>query len=316
MGYTRLDPFSESHGFPFDVGEIAIQELAQQVVSGLASGSIFASMALALVLIYRSMNVINFAQGEMAMFSTFIAWQLVALGIPIWGAFTLTLAITFVGAVALERLVIRPIERAPQLTLVIVTLGLLIVFNGLAGWIWGYQVKSFPSPFPLTPIVVDGVAFSSQDVGIIAVSLGALIAIYLFFSHTKLGLAMRAAALYPNESRALGIPVSWMLALGWGLAAVVGAISGIMIAPIVFLDPNMMQGIVVYAFAAAVLGGLESPVGAVVGGLTLGVVLNLLGTYVEAIGNDLRLPVAFAIIVGVLVVRPSGIFGGPAVRRV
>ena len=290
-------------------------ELAQQVVSGLASGSIFASVALALVLIYRSMNFINFAQGEMAMFSTFVAWQLVALGIPIWGAFTLTLAITFAGSIALERLVIRPIERAPHLTLVIVTIGLLIAFNGLAGWIWGYEVKSFPSPFPLTPIVVNGVAFSSQDVGVIGVSLGALTAIY-FFSRTRLGLAMRAAALYPNESRALGIPVSSMLALGWGLAAVVGAISGMMVAPIVFLDPNMMQGIIVYAFAAAVLGGLESPVGAVIGGLLLGVVLNLLGTYVEAVGNDLRLPVAFAIIVAVLVARPAGIFGRRALRRV
>jgi len=293
-----------------------VQELAQQVVSGLATGSIFASMALALVLIYRSMNVINFAQGEMAMFSTFIAWQLLQLGVPLWGAFVLTIVASFVGAVALERVVIRPVERAPQLTVVIVTLGLLIIFNGLAGWIWGYQLKSFPSPFPATPISLGGATFSSQDVGVIVVSLVSLAAIYLFFSRTKLGLAMRAAALYPTESRALGIPVGWMLALGWGLAAVVGAISGIMIAPIVFLDPNMMQGIVVYAFAAAILGGIESPFGAVVGGLLLGVALNLLGTYVAVIGNDLRLPVAFAIIVAVLVVRPSGIFGRPAGSRI
>ncbi len=293
-----------------------MQELAQQVVSGLATGSIFASMALALVLIYRSMNVINFAQGEMAMFSTFIAWQLIALGLPLWAAFVLTLAIAFAGAVLLERAIIRPIERAPQLTIVIVTLGLLIIINGLAGWIWGYQLKSFPSLFSAAPLTLGGVSFSSADLGVIGVSLVALGAMYVFFQRTKLGLAMRAAALYPQESRALGIPVSWMLALGWGLAAVVGAISGIMIAPIVFLDPNMMQGIIVYAFAAAVLGGIENPVGAVVGGLILGVVLNLLGTYVEAIGNDLRLPVAFAIIVAVLVVRPAGIFGRAAVTRV
>ncbi len=293
-----------------------MQELAQQIVSGLATGSIFASMALALVLIYRSMNVINFAQGEMAMFSTFIAWQLLAFGLPIWAAFLLTIVIAFAGAVLLERTIIRPIERAPQLTIVIVTLGLLIIINGVAGWIWGYQLKSFPSLFPSSPIAVGGVSFSSADIGVIGVSLVALGAMYLFFQRTKLGLAMRAAALYPQESRALGIPVSWMLALGWGLAAVVGAISGIMIAPIVFLDPNMMQGIIVYAFASAVLGGLENPVGAVVGGLILGVALNLLGTYVEAIGNDLRLPVAFAIIVAVLVVRPAGIFGRTVVTRV
>ena len=293
-----------------------MQEFAQQVVSGLASGSIFASMALALVLIYRSMNVINFAQGEMAMFTTFIAWQLIERGVPLWAAFGMTIAIAFCGAIALERIVIRPVERAAPLTIVIVTIGLLIAFNGLAGWIWGYVLKQFPSPFPNAALHVGGVAFSSQDLGIIGVSLGSLVVIYLFFARTKLGLAMRAAALYPEQSRVLGIRVGWMLALGWGLAAAVGAISGIMIAPVVFLDPNMMQGVVVYAFAAAVLGGVESPLGAVVGGLLLGVVLNLLGTYVDFIGTDLRLPVAFAIIVGVLLVRPAGLFGRVRQSRV
>jgi len=293
-----------------------LDQLAQQVVSGLATGSIFASMALALVLIYRSMGVINFAQGEMAMFTTFIAWQLIETGVPIWLAFAATIVIAFFGAIALERIVIRPVERAAPLTVIIVTLGLLIAFNGLAGWIWGYVLKSFPSPFPSAPITIGNVSFNSQDLGIIGVSLLSLAAISLFFTRTKLGLAMRAAALYPDQSRVLGIQVSWMLALGWGLSAVVGAISGVMVAPIVFLDPNMMQGIVVYAFAAAVLGGIESPLGAVVGGLLLGVVLNLLGTYVEFIGTDLRLPVAFLIIVVMLVVRPAGLFGRLRLSRV
>jgi branched-chain amino acid transport system permease protein len=293
-----------------------LQAFAQQVVSGLATGSIFASLALALVMIYRSMDVINFAQGSMAMFTTFIAWQLAQQGMPIWAAFGGSLVVSFVGAVALQRLVIRPIERASQLTIVIVTLGLLITFNGLAGWIWGYEVKSFPTPFPSTPVQIAGISFSLQDLGVIGVSLASLLLIYLFFAKTKLGLAMRAAALYPDESRVLGIPHGWMLALGWGLASVVGSISGLMVAPIVFLDPNMMQGIVVYAFAAAVLGGIDSPVGAVVGGLILGVALNLLGTYVDAIGTDLRLPVAFAVIVIVLVVRPAGLFGRTVMKRV
>jgi len=293
-----------------------LHEFAQQIVSGLATGSIFASVALALVLIYRSMNVINFAQGEMAMFTTFIAWQLIQQGMPIWLAFAITIAVAFVGAVALERIVIRPVERASPLTIVIVTLGLLIVFNGLAGWFWGYVIKSFPSPFPTTPIDIGGATFSAQDIGIIVVSLVTLGLITLFFQKTKLGLAMRAASLYPEASQVLGVPVSWMLALGWGLSAVVGAISGLMVAPIVFLDPNMMQGIVVYAFAAAVLGGIESPLGAVVGGLVLGVALNLLGTYVDFVGNDLRLAVAFAIIVAILAVRPAGLFGRPKMTRV
>ena len=293
-----------------------MHDLAQQIVSGLATGSIFASMALALVLIYRAMGIINFAQGEMAMFTTYIAWQLVALGLPIWAAFGITVIIAFVGGVALERIVIRPVERAPELTLVIVTLGLFITFNGLAGWFWGYIVKSFPTPFTSAPIQLGGIDFSAQDVGIIVVSLITLGVITLFFQKTKLGLAMKAAALYPEQSRVLGIRVGWMLALGWGLAAVVGAVAGIMIAPVVFLDPNMMQSIIVYAFASAVLGGIESPIGAVVGGLILGVVLNLLGTYVEAIGNELRLAAALAIIVIVLMVRPSGLFGRAKVQRV
>jgi branched-chain amino acid transport system permease protein len=241
----------------------------------------------------------------MAMLTTFIAWQLMHGGMPIWAAFTVTIAIAFVGAILLERTVIRPIEGAPALTIVIVTLGLLIVFNGIAGWTWGYVLKSFRSPFPSTPISIGGVALSAQDLGVIVVSLGTLTLMYLLFEHTKLGLALRAASLYPQQSRLMGIRVSWMLALGWGLAAVVGAISGFMVAPVVFLDPNMMQGILVYAFAAAVLGGIESPVGAVAGGLVLGVLLALLGTYVDFVGTDLRLPVAFAIIVIVLLFRPA-----------
>lgn len=262
------------------------------------------------------MNVVNFAQGEMAMLATFVAWQLIASGVPLWIAFALALAFAFASAVAIERLVIRPVERAPQLSIVIVTLGLLIACNGIAGAIWGYQLKTFPSPFPTGVVTLGGANVARADLGVIGVSLVSLGAISLFFTRTRVGLAMRAAALYPTESRALGIPVSWMLALGWGLAAVVGAISGLLVAPIVFLDPNMMQGVVVYAFAAAVLGGIDSPVGAVVGGLVLGVALNMLGTYVPGIGNDLRLPLAFAIVVAVLVVRPSGFFGRPPVLRV
>ncbi|HTU69844.1 MAG TPA: branched-chain amino acid ABC transporter permease [Candidatus Baltobacteraceae bacterium] len=293
-----------------------MQELAQQIVSGLATGSIFASLALALVLIYRSMNVVNFAQGEMAMFSTFIAWQLVQVGVPMWLAFGITLVIAFVAAFAIERVVIRPVERAPQLTIVIVTLGLLIVCNGAAGWIWGYMVRSFPSPFPIAALNVGGVSLSLQDLGVIGVSLVTLLAVYLLFQKTKLGLGLRAAALYPEQSRLMGIRVSRMLAIGWGLAALVGAVSGIMIAPVVFLEPNMMQGVLVYAFAAAVLGGIESPIGAVIGGLLLGVALALLGTYVSFIGTDLNLPVAFGIIVIVLLVRPAGLFGRAHVKRV
>jgi branched-chain amino acid transport system permease protein len=293
-----------------------VSDFAQQVVSGLASGGIFASLALALVLIYRATRVINFAQGEMATVSTFVAWSLVHRGMPFWGAFFLTLALAFVGGVAIERIVIRPVENASVLTVVIVTLGLAILLNGFTSVQWGSEVKKFPSPFPTRPIHVGGVAFSIQDLGVIGVTIALVIALGVFFRFTKLGLGLRAAALNPEASRLVGVRVSWMLALGWGLAAALGAVSGMLIAPVVFLEPNMMQTVLLYALAAAILGGMDSPVGAVVGGLALGVILNLTGTYIDFVGGTLRLPVALTVILLVLVVRPSGLFGRSTVRKV
>jgi branched-chain amino acid transport system permease protein len=292
-------------------------QLAQQIVIGLASGGVWATLAVALVLIYRSTGVINFAQGEMAMFSTFIAWSLVNHGLSYWGAFFLTMAISFAGGVAVERAVIRPVERAPVLTVVIVTLGLFFVVNGAARWIWSPETRSLPNAFSNRAIEVAGVAFSIQDLGTIAVSLGAVALLWVFFQFTKLGLASRAAAVSPEASRLVGVRVSWMLALGWGLAAAMGAVSGMLTAPaLASFDQNLMQPILLYAFAGAVLGGLDSPLGAVVGTLLLGVLINLLGTYVDWIGSELRLPVALAVILGVLLVRPAGLFGRPAEQRV
>ena len=203
-----------------------MQQFLQQVVSGLASGGIYASLALALVLIYRSTEVINFAQGEMATFTTFVAWQLIDWGVPYWVAFFLTLAFAFVFGVVVERVVIRPFEHGPVLTVVIVTIGLLVLLNGLNGWIWGAEIKSFMSAFPTRPINIGGVAFSLQDIGIIAVALLAVCCLWLFFRFTKVGLAMRAAALNPDSARLAGVRVGWMLALGWGLAAMLGALVG------------------------------------------------------------------------------------------
>jgi branched-chain amino acid transport system permease protein len=291
-------------------------ELAQQTVIGLSSGGLWALLALALVLIYRSTGVINFAQGEMAMFSTFIAWALVHHGLSYWEAFVLTLGISFAGGVALERAVIRPVERAPVLTVVIVTLGLFFLVDGAARWLWSSETRTLPNAFSTRPITIAGVAFSIQDLGNITVSLGVVALLWLFFRLTKLGLALRAAAVNPDESRLLGIRVSWMLALGWGLAAAMGAVSGMLTAPaLASFDQNLMQPVLLYAFAGAVLGGLESPFGAVVATLLLGVFVNLIGTYVDWIGTDLRLPVALAVILGVLLVRPAGLFGRSAARR-
>ena len=288
----------------------------QQIVSGLATGSIFASLALALVIIYRSTHIVNFAQGEMAMFTTYIAWELMDGGLSYWPAFLLTLLIAFTGGVAIERVLIRPVEQKSVLTIVIVTVGLLIALNGLAPWIWGAEVKAFDSPFPNETIDVGGVAISTQDIGTFCVCIGTVALLWAFFNLTPLGLAMRSVAINRTASQLMGVRVGWMLALGWGLAAVVGAVAGMMAAPTVFLDPNMMLTILIYAFAAAVLGGIDSPIGAVVGGLSLGVILNLLGAYVDFIGSELRLPSALFVLLVVLVIRPTGLFGHVLVRRV
>jgi branched-chain amino acid transport system permease protein len=291
-------------------------EFVQQVVSGLAAGSVYASLALALVLIYRSTDIVNFSQGEMATFTTYIAWSLMNNGLSYWPAFALTLAIAFVGGAAVERTLIRPVEHRPEIVIVIVTIGLLITLNGLTGWIWGAEVKAFDSPFPNETVDVGGVTLSVVDLGTLGVVFATFVAVWAFFRFTSLGLAMRAVANNPDSSRLVGIRVGWMLALGWGLAAVLGAVAGMMAAPTVFLDPSMMLIILIYAFAAAVLGGIDSPVGAVVGGLTLGVVINLLGRYVDFVGADLRLPAALAILLVVLLIRPAGLFGHVVVRRV
>jgi branched-chain amino acid transport system permease protein len=291
-------------------------ELGEQVVAGLASGAIYGSLALAIVIIYRSTRVVNFAQGEMATFTTFISLSLMNHDLSFWAAFPLVLAIAFAGGIAIERTVIRPVENAPVLTIVIVTLGLALLLNGVMNMIWGGGSRQYDGPFSARTIDAGGVHISIQYIGIVCVSLASVIVLALFFRFTKLGLGLRAAALNPSSSRLVGVRVGWMLALGWGLAAVLGAVAGMMIAPLVSLDPNMMQAILLYAFAAAVLGGLDSPAGAVVGGLLLGVTITLLERYVGFIGSTLKLPAALLLILLFLLVRPAGLFGRVAVRRV
>jgi branched-chain amino acid transport system permease protein len=293
-----------------------MQEFWQQVVSGVASGAIYASLALALALVYRASGVVNFAQGEMAMFSTYIALAFIDHGLGYWAAFFAAIGVSFLGGIAVERAAIRPVENAPVLSVVIVTIGLLVLFNGLAAWIWTPQVQFFPSGFPTGTVEIGGVTIGWDQIGVIGVTLSSMLAFFCFFRFTRVGLTMRAAALNGEASRLLGVRVSWMLALGWGFAAVLGAIAGMLIAPINLLTPNMMQGVLLYAFAAVVLGGMGSPVGAVLAGLALGVTLNLLGTYVDFVTPELKLPLALGILLTVLVVKPSGLFGSTAVRRV
>ena len=291
-------------------------EFFQQVAAGIRDGGIYASLALAIVIIYRSTRVINFAQGEMATFTTFVAWSLMSHGLSFWAAFPIVLAIAFAGGVAIERTVIRPVESASTVTIIIVTLGLALLLNGLTSVIWGGGERQFDGPFSTRTIDVGGVPISLQDIGIVVVSIVLVGLLGLFFRYTKLGLGLRAAAVNPSSSRLVGVRVGWMLAFGWGLAAVLGAVAGMMIAPVVFLDPNMMQTVLLYAFAAAILGGLDSPLGAVVGGLILGLTIDLLGRYVGWIGSTLKLPVALLLILVFLLFKPAGLFGKLAVRRV
>jgi branched-chain amino acid transport system permease protein len=291
-------------------------EFAQQVTAGIRQGAVFAGLALALVIIYRSTRAINFAQGEMATFTTFICWSLMNNGLSFWAAFPIVLAIAFVGGIAIERTIIRPVENGPVITIVIVTLGLALLLNGLMSVIWGGASRPFQGPFSTRTINLGSVPISVQDIGIVVVSFVLVALLAVFFRFTKLGLALRAAALNRDSSELVGVRVGWMLALGWGLAAVLGAVAGMMVAPILFLDPNMMQVILLYAFAAAVLGGLDSPIGAVIGGLLLGLGITLVGRYVGFVGDTLKLPFALLVILIVLVVKPNGLFGRVAVRRV
>jgi branched-chain amino acid transport system permease protein len=290
-----------------------MQALLHQILSGLANGGIYASVALALVMIYQSTHQVNFAQGEMAMFSTYIAWMLIQAGLPYWVAFFLTLAFSFAVGVLIERIVLRPVAKAPVLSVVVVFIGLLVILNSMAGWIFSYTIKSFPSPFP-SDAWYGSTYLSAHEVGMIAVTLAVLALVFGFFRFTPLGLAMRAAAQNPVSARLVGIRVGWMLAFGWGLAGAIGAVAGMMAAPELYLDPNMMGGVLLYGFAAALLGGIDNPWGAAIGGFIVGVAENLAGAYV--VGTELKLTVALAIIVGVLVVRPAGLFGRTLVVRV
>ena len=299
------------------VGSLRSDVFAQLTVQGLALGAVYGSLALALVLVYRATRVVNFAQGELAMATTYIAYQLIKWGLSYWEAFFATLAIAFVLGTVLEVALVRPVQHRSVIAAVIVTVGLFILIDGVVNWIWGGDFKYMPTPFGTKTYHVGGVSIARLYPGMLGVVLVSVVLVWALFRFTKLGLGMRAAALRPAESALVGVRVDWMLAIGWGLAAVLGAIAGLMAEPSqFFLDPTLMQPILVYAFAAAVLGGLESPGGAVVGGLAIGVSLNLVVQYVHPITSELQTPFAFAVLLVVLLLKPSGLFGRSEVRRV
>jgi len=292
-----------------------MERFVQLVIDGIAIGSIYGALALALVLIFRSTGLVNFAQGEMAMFSTFIAWGLVEAGLPLGLALLSALALSFLGGMAIERVLIRPVEGEDPLTILIVTLGLFILINSGAGWIWGFENRGFPRALPDDSADIAGINVSYESLGIVAILLGVSGLLFLLFNRTKLGLAMRAAAANPASARLVGINVGRTLMIGWGLAALLGALAGVLVAPQLFLDVNFMGGVLVYSFAAATLGGFDSPKGAIIGGWIIGVAETLAGDYIGFIGSDLTILVPLAIIFSVLLVRPNGLFGSPEVVR-
>ena len=301
-----------------------MEQLAQQVASGLANGAIYACLALALVMIFVSTDHINFAQGELAMFSAYLVWQLLEWGINFWVALLAVAMFSFIVGVAIERIILRPLHHAPILSVVVVFIGLLAIFHSLAGAIWGHTIKAVPSPFPNITFAGSGF-IGPHQIGMIFVTVILLLALFAFFRLTPLGLAMRAAAQNPTSARLAGIRVDWMLALGWGLAAAIGAVAGTLVAPVVYLEPNMMASILLYGFAGALVGGISSPGGAVAGGFIVGVLENLIAyignllekaTGVYIIGNGEKLMLALIIVITVLTLKPSGLFGHVTVKRV
>lgn len=290
--------------------------LFQQIINGLGDGAIYASLGLALVLIYRTTNIANFAQGEMATASAYIAWQMVAWGLPLGWALLIAVVVSIAMGAVTYLLVVRPTQHKDELTIIIVTLGLFLAFNSANGAIWGFMQLPLPSPFPATSVAFGVFRVSADLIGTVLVLIAISVGMFILFQRTRLGVALRAAASNATSAKLVGIPFTAMMALGWGLSAGLGAISGLLVAPKLTLDPNMMGSIVIYAFAAAVVGGLTSYRGAVVGGAIVGVSQSLSMAFLPWLGSDLQILLPLLLIVAVLIAKPEGLFGSTVVVRV
>ncbi len=288
----------------------------QLVVDGLSLGSVYAALALAIVLVNQSTGLINFAQGAMAVLSAYIAYVFLGWGLPTLLAILAALVVSFVIGALVERLLIRRFEGGDPDTAVVVTIGLLTLFTGICGWLWGYNNRQFPSLFPLETVTVFGAVISVRSLGTTLVIIAIMVALQLLFIGTKLGLALRAVSVNPQSASLSGMPVGRLLMIGWGLAAALGAVAGALVAPRLSLTPGMMDTALVYALAAVIIGGMNSPLGAVVAAWGIGVLENLAAVYVPFIGHDLKIAVPFVILFVVLLLRPQGLFGRKVVVRV
>ncbi len=291
-----------------------MQEFLDFTLGGISFGMIYAAIGLSLVLIWRGTRILNYAQGGMAMFTTYIALITINHTGNYWAGFVVALAAGIVLGAVCER-VLRPAQDKPPMNAVIVTIGLLILLEGLAGIIYGGQFRSFPAAFSISGLRVGGTSLgvSRNDVFVAAAVLAAALALAVMFRYTSAGLRLRATAFNPGVARLLGIRIGRVLTLGWALAGLIGALAGVLVSPSTFLYPNSMDSIFVLGFTAAVIGGLDSPVGAVAGGLILGVVLNYAGGY---LGADLVPVFGLAALALVLMLRPSGLFGAASSRQV
>jgi branched-chain amino acid transport system permease protein len=292
-----------------------MQEFVEFTLGGIAVGMIYAAIALSLVLVWRGTRVLNYSQGGMAMFTTYVAWVVIRDTGNYWLGFFAALAAGLALGAFLESTVVRPTMGKAPLNSVIVTIGLLILLEGAAGIIYGGQYRSFPAAFSVRGLKIGsfGLGISEADLFTAAAVLAAALALFLVFEYTSIGLRLRATAFSPGVSRLLGIRIGRVLTLGWALAGLFGALAGVLVTPSTFLYPNSMDAIFVLGFTAAVIGGLDSPVGAVIGGVLLGVLLSYAGGY---LGSNLVLVYGLAALVLVLMIRPSGLFSGAATRRV
>jgi branched-chain amino acid transport system permease protein len=293
-----------------------MEKFVQLVVDGLSTGSVYAALALAIVLVHSATGLINFAQGGLAVLAAYVAWVLTNQGLPLILAIIASILVSFVLGAVVERYLMRRFERGDPDTAVVVTIGLLTLITGVAGWIWGYNNQQFPSLFPLDTVSVLGVSVSVRSLGTTAVIVVAMVLLQVLFVRTKIGLALRAVAINPSSAAFSGLPVERLLMVGWGLAAALGAVAGALVAPQLTLTPGMLDNALVYALAAVILGGLTSPVGVVVAAWIIGVLENLAAVYVGFIGFDLKVAVPFILIFVVLLVRPQGLFGRKTVVRV
>lgn len=291
-------------------------QFIQLVVDGLSNGSIYAVLALAIVLVSQATGLINFAQGGMAVFSAYLTWQLTEHGTNLILAILLSVLASFVLAGLIERLVMRRFQSGDPDTAVVVTIGLLTLITGICGWLWTYNNQQFPSLFSLKTVPIFGAAVSVRSIGTFVVITVIMLLLQALFLGTKFGLALRAVAVNPKSAALSGLPVGRLLMAGWGLAAALGAIAGALVAPQLTLTPGMMNTALVYALAAVILGGLSSPIGVVVAAWLIGVLENLAAVYVDFIGHDLKVAVPFILTFVVLIVRPQGLFGRKVVARV